>query len=75
MPRKWQPTQILRYVKTIPTSTNVAIVDTVPRDARTALAELVLARANYVAENMVVWLWPAKEQQNFGFLDESESES
>jgi hypothetical protein len=44
----------------------------VPRDARNALAELVVARANYVAENIVSKLWKQKE---LDFMDASETES
>ena len=39
---------------------------------RAALADLLLARAHYVAENVVTWIWPEKE---LAFMTEAGVES
>ena len=53
------------------------IVQSIPPDwqvssqARAALKDFVIRRADYVAENIIEWIWP---QNNFEFMNEAEVE-
>ena len=89
----WQPKEILRWVRGIPSSTSVAVVVTdlgegrsevedavqsIPPDwhvgnrAKAALVEFLTARAAYVAEHIMDWIWP---QVEFDFMNEAEDHS